>query len=197
MLAADACAHEVAIGARTCATATESGYRSIVGAFRPSKERIMKKIQSVLVSATLAIGLAAPAFAGLNDPEVIIYRFPGVRETGGAEFSGTSTVFHCTNFSGATETLRFVTRRSDGSLAQNNALTIDHLATVTATTKNTLAYFESIFLGTGFVAQGTTAIAATSINIICTAETIDASTNAPVGVARRGIRFSPVPGSQE
>jgi 23S rRNA G2445 N2-methylase RlmL len=44
---------------------------------------------------------------------------------------------------------------------------------------------------------GTTAIAATSINIICTAETIDASTAVPIGVARRGIRFSPVPGSQE
>jgi hypothetical protein len=45
--------------------------------------------------------------------------------------------------------------------------------------------------------QGTTAIAATSINIICTAETIDASTAVPIGVARREIRFSPVPGSQE
>jgi len=52
-------------------------------------------------------------------------------------------------------------------------------------------------LATGAVSQGTAAIAATSINIICTAMTIDASTIAPVGVALRGIRFSPVPESQE
>jgi hypothetical protein len=30
-----------------------------------------------------------------------------------------------------------------------------------------------------------------------TCETIDASTTAPVGVALRGVRFNPVPGSQE
>jgi hypothetical protein len=41
------------------------------------------------------------------------------------------------------------------------------------------------------------AIAATSVNVICTAMSIDASTVAPVGVALRGIRFNPVPGSQE
>jgi len=44
---------------------------------------------------------------------------------------------------------------------------------------------------------GTTAIAATSINIICTAATVDASAHTPIGVALRGIRFNPVPGSQE
>jgi hypothetical protein len=41
------------------------------------------------------------------------------------------------------------------------------------------------------------AIAATSPNIICPGETIDASTDAPACVARRGIGFSPIPGSQE
>src|SRR5262249_39553663 len=183
---------------RRCVTPTNLRYRSIVGACRPGNEgTVMTKIQTLVVSAALAIGMAAPALAAQADPEIIIYRFPGVRESGGAEFSGTATVFHCTNFSGATETIRFVTRRSDGVLAQNNTIPINHLATVTATTNNTLAYFESIFLGTGSIAQGTTAIAATSINIICTAETIDASATTPIGVARRGIRFNPAPGSQE
>jgi hypothetical protein len=62
---------------------------------------------------------------------------------------------------------------------------------------HTVAAYIQALLNTGSVTQGTTAIAATSTNIICTAETIDASTAVPIGVARRGIRFSPVPGSQE
>jgi hypothetical protein len=52
-------------------------------------------------------------------------------------------------------------------------------------------------MSTSVITHGTTAIAATSTNIICTAMTIDASTIVPVGVALRGIRFSRVPGSQE
>ena len=39
--------------------------------------------------------------------------------------------------------------------------------------------------------------AATSINVICTAMTVDAANAKPTGVALRGIRFNPVPGSQE
>jgi hypothetical protein len=59
----------------------------------------MKTIQSVLVSAALAIAMAAPAGAATTDPEVIIYRFPGVFDSGGAAGTGSATVFHCTNFS--------------------------------------------------------------------------------------------------
>src|SRR4051812_36080540 len=157
----------------------------------------MKKIQSMLVSAALAIAMAAPAAAGLTDPEVIIYRFPGVRDNGGAANVGTATAFHCTNFSGVTENTRFVTRNFGGQLTSNTTIPIPHLSTVTAVTHATAAYAFDLNLTTGPIGQGTTAIAATSINIICTAETIDASTAAPIGVARRGIRFSPVPGSQE
>ena len=71
----------------------------------------MKKMRSLLVSAPLVIGMAAPASAATTDPEVIIYRFPGVFDDGGGFSSGSQTVFICTNFSGATETIRFVTRK--------------------------------------------------------------------------------------
>jgi hypothetical protein len=162
----------------------------------PNEERIMKKIQSLLVSAALTIGMAAPASAAQSDPEVIIYRFPGVLDNGAAANAGVATVFHCTNFSGVTEDIRFATRNSTTSLVSNMAFQINHLQTLTASTHLTAAYSD-VSLATLAVLQGTTAIAATSINIICTAETIDASTVAPVGVARRGIRFNPVPGSQE
>ena len=169
------------------------------GAFRPATmERIMKKIQSLLVSAALAIGTAAPASAATSDPEIIIYRFPGVLDNGGAVNAGVATSIHCTNFSGATETVRFVTRGLDGNLRTNVTFNVVHLTTLTVSTHAAVAYEDSqSLLNTGVVRQGTIAVAATSINIICTAMTIDASTVVPIGVALRGIRFSPVPGSQE
>ena len=136
----------------------------------------MTKIQTVVVAAALAIGMAAPASAGVSDPEVIIYRFPGVRDNGGVAFAGEAT---------------------DGTLPSNMVLAIPHLNSMTAVTHPVIAYIGNLNLNTGNVGQGTTAIAATLVNVICTAMTIDASTAAPVGVALRGIRFSPVPGSQE
>jgi hypothetical protein len=156
----------------------------------------MKTIQSVLVSAALAIAMAAPAGAATTDPEVIIYRFPGVIDSGGAAGTGSATVFHCTNFSGVTENIRFATRTAGGDLPSNAVVPINHLQTVSVSTK-LIASYAIINLATGAVTQGTTAIAATSINVICTGMTIDAANQKPDGIALRGIRFSPVPGSQE
>jgi len=156
----------------------------------------MKTIQALAVSVALAIGMAAPASAGVNDPEVIIYRFPGVRDSGTGPALGVATLFFCTNFSGATENIRLVTRGETGSLLQNNVFLIGHLFTRTFATHLVAAY-TSNDLSTSAVDPGTTAIAATSTNIICTAMTIDAANVRPVGVALRGIRFSPVPGSEE
>jgi len=149
------------------------------------------------IIAAAAFACAEPVQAGVNDPEVIIYRFPGVRDSGGIGNTGVATIFHCTNFSGVDETVRFVTRFSTGGLASNLTVTISHLETASAATKLVLAYNNETDLLTGAVGQGTTAIAGTSINIICTCETIDASVTVPTGVARRGIRFNPIPGSQE
>ena len=143
----------------------------------------MKKIQALVVSAVLAIGMAAPASAATSDPEVIIYRFPGVLDSGGADNTGAATTFHCTNFSGSIELFRFVTRRGDTTIASNITVMAAHLESFTRSTKLTNAYGE-FSLSTGMLpGQGTTAIAATSINVVCTAMTIDASTVVPVGVA--------------
>ena len=164
----------------------------------------MKAIHTMIGALGLAFVLSAPAAADVNDPEVIIYRFPGVLDDGGPTNDGVATVFHCTNFSGVVETVRFVTRFGTGNIASNLTVTIPHLGTKSASTHPTFAYTVEANLGTGAVGpgagdpgQGTTAIAATSINVICTAETIYGATAAPVGVSRRGIRFNPVPGSQE
>ena len=160
----------------------------------------MKKCRALIVLA-LTIGMAMPASAGVGDPESIIYRFPGVLDNaavlgGGSPVTIVATVFHCTNFSGVTETLRFVTRRNDTTLTSNRTVNIAHLATVTVGTSPNDAYTLQLDLLTGHL-QGTTAIAATSTNIICTAEKIDVANSRPVGISLRGIRFSPVPGSQE
>jgi len=151
----------------------------------------MKAIQSLVVSAALAIGMATPALAAQSDPEVLIYRFPLVLDDLFA-----ATVFGCTNFSGATENIRMVTRSANGALATNQVFSIAHLATISVSTHSPMAYFAQP-MNTGVLSQGTTAIAATSINVICTAVSIDVEAKAPVGVALRGIRFNPAPGSQE
>jgi len=149
------------------------------------------------IIAAAALTFVQPAMAAQTDPEVILYRFPGVFDNGGGASTGVATVFHCTNFSGVIETIRFVTRDGNGILIQNSSLPINHLATKTAATHDTGSANESLLLNTGFVSPGTTAIAATSTNIICTAMVIDAGALPPIGVALRGIRFNPIPGSQE
>lgn len=157
----------------------------------------MKAIHWIVTVATIALAPPAPAQAALGDPEVILYRFPGVFDSGNVGFAGTATVFHCTNFSGAVESLRIVIRGPNGDLVRNSAFNISHLFTVTLTTHETLLYFVNGNLQTGLVAQGSGAIAATSTSIICTAMTVDAGFTGPTGIALRGIRFNPVPGSQE
>jgi len=156
----------------------------------------MKASHWIIPAAALSFVQATPASAGVNDPEVIIYRFPGVKDDGGAPGVGVATVFHCTNFSGATETVRVVARNLVGGLLNNDSGPVSHLGTRTFTTHTTVAYGGQV-LDTGAVVVGTTAIAATSTNIVCTAMTINAANSDPVGVALRGIRFNPVPGSQE
>ena len=157
----------------------------------------MKTIQWLVLSALMA-GMAAPASAGVNDPEVIIYRFPGVLDNGFPSNMGRATAFHCTNFSGVPETIRVAVRDLDGNLVSNFPATTAHLQTKTFTTHITLVYpATQLNLATGVVLLGTAAIAATSINVVCTAVSIDASLTTLQGYALHGIRFNPPPGSQE
>jgi hypothetical protein len=156
----------------------------------------MKAILSMLAALGLAFVLAAPAGATTTDPELVIYRIPGVLDSGGASNTGTATVFHCTNFSGAQENLRIVVRDSDSTIKGNLALVINHLQTVTLATRGVAIYVETVFT-MGTIQQGTAAIAATSVEVVCTAVTVDAASASPVGFALRAIRFNPAPGSQE
>jgi hypothetical protein len=149
------------------------------------------------VIASLSFATILPAAAATTDPELIIYRFPGVLDDGSAGQVGVATSFHCTNFSGVTETVRIVVRNFDNSVKANVAFSIPHLTTRTASTHSTVLYTEDQALNTGAINQGTAAIAATAVNVICSAMTIGAASSQPNGFAVRGIRFNPVPGSQE
>jgi len=156
----------------------------------------MKAIAWMTAVAALA-ALPAPASASTSDPELIVYRFTGVRDDTGAVNTGTATVFNCTNFSGVTENIRLVMRDGDGILMANVVVPVAHLSSTTVSTHATNAYLIEVALSTGSISGGTTAIAATSINVICTAMAIDASSLFPHGVALRGVRFNPIPGAQE
>src|SRR3954462_1939746 len=85
---------------------------------------VMKAIHWIIAAA--ALSFLQPAQAATTDPEVIIYRFPGVKDDGGSGLNGVATVFHCTNFSGATENIRFVTRTFDATIKNNDVAAVDH-----------------------------------------------------------------------
>src|SRR3954469_17889076 len=144
----------------------------------------MKTIHSMIAALGLAFVLPAAADAATTDPEVIIYRFPAVADDVAA---GVATAFQCTNFSGAMETIRFVTRHSNGLLLTNFSSFVNHLASLTAATHFAGVLGVQLNLGTGAVCGGTTAIAATSTNIVCTAMTIVDSNPKPDGLVLRGI----------
>jgi len=161
----------------------------------------MKEIlHTMIAAAALALAQAAPASAGVNDPEKIIYRFVGVADNGGDAGSGISTAIVCTNFSGATENIRFVTRDKQGSLLGNVFFSLNHLATGVAGTHLSVTYPVDLIIIPDFIGfTGTTAVAATSMNIVCSATTVDTRTAPfpPSYVPVRGIRFLPIPGTQE
>ncbi len=159
----------------------------------------MKVVHWMTIVAGIAFVLPAQAPAAIGDPELVMYRFPGVRDTGESADVGVATAFHCTNYSGVQESIRIVVRAFDASLLGNVAVPIDHLATITALTHPAVIYIEdTVLLPVGVIVdQGTAAIAATSPSIVCTAMTVDAASASPIGIPLHGIRFNPVPGSQE
>jgi hypothetical protein len=153
----------------------------------------MHALRSIIAVAALAV--YGPAYAAIGDPEVIIYRVSGVADSGGA--TGVATTFHCTNFSGVTENVRIVVRATAGNILANLDQQVPHLWTVSASTKDTIIYTENIQLATGGIPQGTAAIAATSVNVTCTAMQVESNNTSPVGIKLHMTRFNPISGTQE
>ncbi len=162
----------------------------------------MKVVRWMTAVAGIAFVLSvqAPdrALGAVGDAEIILYRFTGVTDNGGAMNTGVATSFHCTNFSGVIETFRIVVRDTGAGVVANFAINIPHLLTFTFTTHQTNLFASEQPVSPGFVVSaGTAAIAATSVFVVCSAMIVDAASASPVGIALHGIRFNPVPGSQE
>jgi hypothetical protein len=113
----------------------------------------MKRVHQLMTMMAIALGLCGPATAAVSDPEIIIYRFPGVRDDGGSSGVCAATAFHCTNFSGVLENIRFVFRAQNGNLLVNFPTSIPHLTSVTITTHGVNAYGGQVAVGTGPVDQ--------------------------------------------
>jgi hypothetical protein len=166
-------------------------------AILPKGEEAMRSLGCMMAVAALAF--AMPAQAGVNDPEVVIYRGAGVLDTGGGDNTGAGTAIHCTNFSGVNENIRFVIRNTNAALLANVALLVPHLNTGTVLTKAGFLY-NGTNLNTGQIKQGTVAVAATSIHVTCTAlqfEAGAAGAASPQTGKLHMTRFNPIAGTQE
>ena len=147
--------------------------------------------------ASVSTALVAETHAAVGDPLLTLYLFPGVVDSGGAAFGGNATAVSCTNFSGVNETINFQVREFDGTLKANASTTIGQAVTITAATKDTGLLTENVLLNTGVVAQGALGVLATSRNMVCTAVVLQASITNPEGYNLHGLRFNPIPGTQE
>ncbi len=165
----------------------------------------MKYILSILALAAL---IAIPpvqaqqnASAGraVGDPQKLIYRIAGVRDSGDASNVGVATTIHCTNLSPVAETVRYVIRTAGGTVAANVSKTIDAGGTEAASTHFTAMVDEDGVLAPGVsINPGSAAIFATSPQkVFCSAMIVDAAATVPQGIALHMVRFNPITNTQE
>jgi len=152
----------------------------------------MKALRCAIAASALAF--AVPAQAAVGDPEVLIYRISGVIDNN----TGFATIFWCTNFSGVPETVRVVVRGPTSTQLANNAVTVNHLNTAALATRDVNLFTGETIMNTGVIDPGgTAAIAATSVNVTCTAAQIQHFTTGPISLHLHPTRFNPIPSTQE
>jgi hypothetical protein len=155
-----------------------------------------KSLFSLAVAACAAI--TAPTALATTFPTLTtIYIGSAVSDNGGATNAGRATVFHCTNVSGVSATIRFLVLDFDGTVAGSVSSTVSHGATIRAGTHFTATYSENFDLATGAVTEGAINIESTQSGVFCNAKTIDASAAFPDGITLPLIRVNPHPGTEE
>ena len=166
---------------------------------KPVRAKLSNSSKALLLglAAATSATLIVEAHATVLDPLQVIYLFSGARDDGGGASDGVATSVHCTSFSGVSETLQFQARDFNGTIKGNQTGAIGSSQTVTASTHAAFLYNNNIVLNTGSLSQGTVGVLATSINIVCTAQVLDAGSNRPNGFTLNGTRFNPIPGTQE
>jgi hypothetical protein len=157
---------------------------------------------SILKACALLGFIAAAPLAGAipahaQTPNTLLYLYSGLRDNGGASQTGVASTVHCSNFSGVTVAVQFLVFNFDGTVKANVTFSIPNSATRTASTHATILYTEDQVLNTGIVNQGFALVVGSSPFIVCTAEIVDAAAPNPVGIARHGLRYNPIAGTQE
>lgn len=143
----------------------------------------------------LSNGVAPSAAA---DPQIMIYRIPGVNNTWDNSANGIATVFSCHNNSSVSEIIRIRIFNPNGLLSSDNSANIASKRTLTIATHYTIAFTSDFYTSIGvFVKQGTASIISTSREIFCSAMIVDAAASVPSGIALHMVRFNPAPGSVE
>jgi len=154
-------------------------------------------MKKYLAAVTLAATLAQPAAATTFPSLTTIYVGTAVRDTGGADFQGTTTVFHCSNVSGLSAQIRFLVLGGTGSVAGSHTATVAHGATYAVPTKVQGAYAADFSLNTGLVDEGVVNIESTQSGVFCRGVTIGAGVVDPDGVPLFLVRVNPHPGTVE
>jgi hypothetical protein len=165
---------------------------------------VMKKFpfacaHALLIAMTGGGGgiFALPVHAVTFPSLTTIYVGTGVTDDGGLASSGVATVFHCSNVSGITASIRFLVLNNAGNSVGDLTLPVEHGVTQSVATHFTAAY-ASVSLDLDFnINQGVVNIESTQSAVFCSAETINAATAAPVGVPRPLVRVNPHPGTAE
>lgn len=167
--------------------------------------KIIRTSLQTLASKAVLLGLiglmtamfTAESQAGLNDPFQFLYVFPGVRDDGQANFRGVATVVHCTNMSPAVEKVRFLVWQYDATLLSDITIQVGTFQHRTISTHGVQVFVSDNVLGSGAVDQGTFGVQSTSVNVVCTAQVVDATATVPNGINLHGVRFNPMAGTAE
>jgi hypothetical protein len=127
-----------------------------------------------------------------------IYRVTGVRDTGSIANTGIATVFQCSNLDTTRQKLQFRLWNVSGQTVEWAQITLDPHQTVTVATHRTLSFKENLIISQGRLLQaGMVDIYADTINAVCTAMVVDASTSGPIGIALHMQRYNPIARTEE
>jgi hypothetical protein len=157
---------------------------------------------SILKACALLGFIAAAPLAGAipahaQTPNTLLYLYSGVYDSGDPAHTGTATAIHCSNFSGADVNVQVLVFNTLGTLQANSAMSFPTNASRTAVTHLTNAYMSDLFLNPGTIRAGFALVVGSSPYIVCTAQVVDAAAATPVGFALHGVRYNPIPGTQE
>lgn len=165
-------------------------------------------MSKLVIAAALAILVPAVAAAAdrRGQASVSIGAFPaltniyvasGVQDSGSGDNTGVATTIHCTNWTGATQQIRFTVKNFNSVTAANQTVNVGAGVTVTKSTHGSVITEDLPHLSPGVViSQGSIVIATTAAQVTCTVQVRDAASAVPASTLHL-VRFNPWPGGQE